>query len=445
MQATNRVFRLHPGEFPLILILGLVLLVNSLTMQLGGIVAVSGFLNTGGINSILIVYLVDYALIFLSGGFQSLIVDRFDRTKLVKAMALLFALVYLVLRLLFLWGAPDWLNYAITFVFAEQQFVFFPLVFWVLANDLYSMEQSKRLFPLISSLSFVGELIGIGLAIAAPAIMLAINVSIEEVLTLNALLYLGAWLALHFGLRNMKPRITVRQKQTLRETLVEGWDFVRNVDSFRYLMYVVVALAACWLMLEFRFLAITNQAYPDQFSYQRFFSIFRLALALGGFAMQVLFTGRLLAAMDLRRAFFVLPVAALVAAVLMMVAPGAVPVIAGIGIYMLARLTVHDSAMKSLESLIPEERRGRASTFIDGYLPAVGVIGGVLLTGAIVLIGHWMKTDLNWLYLIMAALAAMLSILWIYKMQKVYDNSLLNWRLKRRRTTATNVMDKLDF
>mgnify|MGYP001766502174 FL=1 len=52
MQTPNRIVRLHPGEFPLVLILGLVLLVNSLTMQLGGIVAVSGFLNTGGIKSI---------------------------------------------------------------------------------------------------------------------------------------------------------------------------------------------------------------------------------------------------------------------------------------------------------------------------------------------------------------------------------------------------------
>jgi MFS family permease len=112
---------------------------------------------------------------------------------------------------------------------------------------------------------------------------------------------------------------------------------------------------------------------------------------------------------------------------------------------MLARLTIHDSAIKSLESLIPEERRGRASTFLDGYLPAVGVIGGVLLTGVVVLIGQWTQTDLHWLYLVLAAVAAALSIFWVFKMQKVYDNSLLNWRLKRRRTTATSVMDKLDF
>jgi len=104
-----------------------------------------------------------------------------------------------------------------------------------------------------------------------------------------------------------------------------------------------------------------------------------------------------------------------------------------------------EKASTLLESLIPEERRGRASTFLDGYLPAVGVIGGVLLTGVVVLIGQWTQTDLHWLYLVLAAVAAALSIFWVFKMQKVYDNSLLNWRLKRRRTTATSVMDKLDF
>ena len=144
--------------------------------------------------------------------------------------------------------------------------------------------------------------------------------------------------------------------------------------------------------------------------------------------MQALFTSRLLAAMDLRRAFFILPAAALIGAVLMLAFPGATPVIAGIGIYMLARLTIHDSAIKSLESLIPEERRGRASTFLDGYLPAVGVIGGADRSSV-----DWsMDADRSaLLYLVLAAAAGAVHLLGLQDAEGVRQQQL-NWRLKRR-------------
>ncbi|MBP7228252.1 MAG: hypothetical protein KA988_04010, partial [Longilinea sp.] len=66
----GRFFHIRKGESRLVSTLGGVLFINALCSGLAGIVAVSGFLTTGGVNQILLVYLVDYVLILLSSGLQ---------------------------------------------------------------------------------------------------------------------------------------------------------------------------------------------------------------------------------------------------------------------------------------------------------------------------------------------------------------------------------------
>jgi AAA family ATP:ADP antiporter len=109
------------------------------------------------------------------------------------------------------------------------------------------------------------------------------------------------------------------------------------------------------------------------------------------------------------------------------------------------RDTTDDSARKSFQALVPEERRGRVSTFMSNYLPALGTIVACLIAGVIVLIGLAQNSELHIIYLIVAAIAAAFAIWAIFKMRAVYDNSMMNWRLKRRQRGTSSVLDKLDF
>ena len=111
----QRFFRLQPREVGLVLALGFLLFGNSMARQVSGIVAVSGFLNTSSVNSMLLVLGIDYVFVLLVGGLQSLIVDRFNRIKLMAGVSLAFALAFLVLRLMFALGAPGWLNYSVMY------------------------------------------------------------------------------------------------------------------------------------------------------------------------------------------------------------------------------------------------------------------------------------------------------------------------------------------
>jgi ATP:ADP antiporter, AAA family len=439
----QRVFKMRKRELGLVIALGFLLFGNSLARQVSGIVAVSGFLNSSSVNSMLLVMLVDYTLILIVGGLQSLVVDRFNRVKLIGLVSIGFALVFFVLWLMFVFGAPGWLNYSIMYLIAEQQLILFPVIFWVLANDIFNFAQAKRLFPLIAAWSFVGKLAGIGLAAVSPNLFAWLGLRSEEILLFNALVYVVGYLLIMIALRNVSVRPTVQQTETVRETLTEGWDFVKGVDSFRYLMYAIIALAVADTIIEFRFLVVTDALFVGQAAYQHFYSLYRLAATLISFGVQTFLTSRLINKMQVKNIFLFFPLVVLLGAGGAILSPILWMIAGAMLSVKLVRETVDDSGRKSIQSLVPEERRGRVSTFIDNYLPAAGTILACLLTGAIVLVGLWTKTDLHLVYLSIAFLCGGIALWAVLRLGKVWEKSLLNWRLKRRQRSSDSMISRL--
>ncbi|HRJ75328.1 MAG TPA: hypothetical protein PLX90_04980, partial [Anaerolineales bacterium] len=76
-------FPLRAGESGLVLTLGFILFANYAAMGITKVVSVSGFLSEVKDHYILLVWAIDMVLLILATGLQSLIVDRFDRVKLI--------------------------------------------------------------------------------------------------------------------------------------------------------------------------------------------------------------------------------------------------------------------------------------------------------------------------------------------------------------------------
>ena len=93
---------LREGESKLALTLGFILFSNYAAMGITKVVSVSGFLSEVKDHYILLVWAVDMVLLILATGVQSLIVDRFDRVKLISAVLAIFMLLYAVLPVTFL-------------------------------------------------------------------------------------------------------------------------------------------------------------------------------------------------------------------------------------------------------------------------------------------------------------------------------------------------------
>ncbi|OQA19968.1 MAG: hypothetical protein BWY63_01609 [Chloroflexi bacterium ADurb.Bin360] len=437
--------KVQPGERGLVFALGFILLASALAGEISGIVSVSNFLEASGANGILIVWIIDMAVMLVMTGLQSLFVDRFSRIAIMRTMTLGFVGAFVILRLLFTFGAPSSLTYGFLYLLSTQQLLIFPIFFWLLANDVFDMSQTKRLFPIIAGTSFMGSLLGIGFSTVQPALFARTGVPDTEVFTFNVLLYLAIYVVLEMGFKKVKFRETVQKTETVRETLTEGWQFVREVESFRYLMFALAALAICDVILEFRFLAILETTFLTADAYQRFYSLYRLGFVVLAFLLQTFVTGAVINKLSLKQIFFIYPTAALVGLLSMLGLPG---IVTGVGGLLLEKLSVYaidEPARKSFQALVPEERRGRVSIFMDSYLYAGGSIVGALLVLAVIGIGAWVGwSGYHYVYLGVGALAALFALWSIFQMRRVYDKSLFNWRIKRRQRRSS-VLDSLDF
>jgi hypothetical protein len=437
---------MRPGESRLVLALGFLLLANSVAQPLAEITAVANFLPEVGVNNILLVWIVDAMLAFVITGGQSLIIDRFSRKGLMQGLCGVLAAVFGLLWLLFVFGAPAWLNYGLLYLVAQQQWLVFPMVFWVLANDVLDMSQAKRLFPLMASLGFVGRLAGIGLALLWPGMTAQLGLPAQSVLLFCVVVYLAALLVAFTGLRRTRVRYTAYRTESVRETLAEGWDFVREVPLFRFLALVTLALIVCETFLEFHFLAVTERTFSTAASYQMFYSLYRLGLTVASIVVQAFLTSRIIGRVGLKNAFLILPIAALAGATWMLAAATSiVSAVGGVVLQKLPQFTIDESARKSFQALVPEERRGRVSVFVDSYLYSAASIGGSLITGAIVFAGLRLGLPQYYYGYLAAAVAAAGIGLWAaLRLRQVYDSSLLNWRLKRRERRSS-VLDRLQF
>ena len=428
------------------LTLGFLLFANSVAQPLAEITAVANFLPEVGVNNILVVWIIDALLAFVITGGQSLIIDRFNRKRLLQGLCAVLGVVFGLLWLMVVLGAPSWLNYGLLYLVAQQQWLVYPMIFWVLANDVLEMSQARRLLPLMASLGFVGRLVGILLALLWPAMMARLGLPSQTVLLVCIVIYMAALAVAVTGLRRVHMRHTTQRVETMRATLAEGWEFVREVPLFRFLALVTLALIMCETFLEFHFLVITDQTFTTAASYQTFYSLYRLGLTLASIAVQAFLTSRIIDRVGLKNAFLILPIAALAGATWMLAsATSIVSAVGGVVLQKLPQFTVDESARKSFQSLVPEERRGRVSVFIDSYLYSAASIVGSLITGAIVFVGVRLALPQYYYAYLAAAVATAALGLWAaLRLRAVYDSSMLNWRLKRRERRSS-VMDKLQF
>jgi AAA family ATP:ADP antiporter len=169
IERVNKLLKLRPGEWKLVLPLLLLLALNILVVELVQVVATAGFVSNVGVIRLPWVWIVDMVALLIFGGLYSLVVDRMKRVNLVAWLMGGFAFFYLVIHLLFTYGIPGGLNYFLLFILADQQFFVFPLAFWALANDVYRVAEAKRLFPVIGVGYAFGSIIGNSLAAGSAA------------------------------------------------------------------------------------------------------------------------------------------------------------------------------------------------------------------------------------------------------------------------------------
>ena len=437
-----QLFRMRPGEAGLVFALGLVLFVNYAAMGITKVISVSGFLSQVKDQYILLVWAVDMVLLILATGLQSLVVDRFDRVKLMLVVLLVFAGLYGLLPFAFITHViPSSISYTLIYLLNDQQWRFFPVVFWILVNDVFDPAAGRRLLPVIAIFSFIGTIVGLGVA----ALDAQVNFGPVKLLYLNALIFLVGFVIASIGLRKVKITSATRTGVSMKETFVEGWDFIKTIPAFAYLAVGMLIAGAVMTVLLYDVLSDAKLDLGNGF--QAFYANYNLLIAVASIIVQAL-AGRVIEKLGLKNSFLIQPFVMLVGSVTNFFIPGYVSSASAQGVARVGYDTIDLSNRKAFQALVPNEKRGRVSMFIDSYLPSLGTIIGSLVTFGIIAAGLGLGLGRGVYSLVYLGVGIALSILAIwaaFRVRSTYDQSMLNWQLKRRTRGSSGVLDKLDF
>jgi ATP:ADP antiporter, AAA family len=437
----SQMFRLRQGEANLVLALGFALFINDVTMGISKVVSVSGFLSKYNDYYILPVWAVDMALLVLATGFQSLVIDRFHRLKLFGGITLGLVILYGLLSITFsINNFPLQASYTLLYLLTDQQWLIFPLIFWILVNDIFDPAQARRLFPLIGTFAFVGTIAGLLVA----QLDAFLGFGPVKLLIFNSIVSLLATIIVFTTLRKTAIRHNPQESVSISQALSGGWLFIRDVPAFRYLSLSMVAAGVTLTILLYDTLSDASLQFGDHF--QSFYALYSLVIAVVSILIQFL-SGKIIEKLGLKDSFLVLPFTMLISSVANFFVPGFISSASTQGFSRVIVQTVDQSSRKSFQAMVPAEKRGRVSLFIDSYLPSLGTIVGSLITYGIIWRGvsrGIARQTFTSYYLGVAIVAALVAVTASLLMRSVYDQSMFNWQLKRR-SRGSSVMDKLDF
>ncbi len=432
---------LRPGEIGLVFTLAVILFVNYAAMGVTKVISVSGFLSQVKDQYILLVWAVDMVLLILATGLQSLVIDRFDRIKLMFIVLLIFTGLYALLPLAFLSKfIPSSISYTLIYLLNDQQWRFFPVIFWILVNDIFDPAAGRRLLPVIGVFAFLGTIVGLGVA----AVDAQVHFGPVKLLYLNALVFFVGFIVAYFGLHKVKIISATRAAGSMRETFTEGWDFIRTVPAFAYLALGMLLAGAVMTVLLYD--ALSDAELTLRTGFQAFYANYSLLIAVSSIIFQAL-AGRVIEKLSLKNSFLIQPVIMLIASITNFFIPGYISSASAQGVARVNYDTIDSSNRKAFQALVPNEKRGRVSMFIDSYLPSFGTILGSLITFGIITagLGLGLKRDVYALIYLGVGIAFSALAIWsAFRVRSTYEKSMLNWQLKRRTRGSSGILDKLD-
>ena len=439
---------IKPEEYKQVFSFMLILALSTLVLELSDVIATGGFVSNVGPDNIVFLWIADMLITIVTAGIYALAVDRMDRLKLLKWLSLGFAAVFLVMRILFMLKFPDWAAYPLLYILTDQFYAIFPLAFWAMVNDFYTSAEAKRLYPIIIMGSALGSISGNGLAALSGWILQRTGGDASSLLIVGAILLLVTMLILQFAL----PKRTVNARQSrdegdVRQTIKVGWDYIKNVPIFTFLAISMVLSGLAFTIIEYHFIFEVDRAVSrNPLQFQAFYGTFKIILIISILSVQAFISGRFLERIGLKNSFIFQPVALALASLLAALMQGVMGAAVAKYLVRLVQQSWDEPARKSLQNLIPDERRGRVAVMIDRYFYDISTIVGSLVLGLLLFLRNLSfisQGQIINVYLGLAIAAALIAITAGFRLRAKYEQSLLDWRLSRSRRKSA--LDGIEF
>lgn len=357
-------------------------------------------------------------------------VDRFARVRVLVWGAGMYAVAFGLVLAMLAFGVGASVPNALAWVLADQMNFLVPLMIWALAGDVFTAGQGINVFPRMSRWLLGGQVAGLLVAVASPFAFDAIDISLTWLLALPVLACVAVMLILPRALRGAATSAGHGEVETATQALRNTRSLIAELPAFRWLMRVSLLVMAAGAIIEFGFLDVSGARMADAGDIQVFYAGVSLVGFCACLLVQAKVTPRILNRQGVAKALRVLPLAAVVGAVVMLlggllenVVLAAVALLA----WRIPRWSLDASARQSAQATVPDERRARSSLLIDLVPFAGGLIFVALPVGLAV------ATDSLWVAPVLGLVLAAASFRMSRQVTKTWDDTQLSYRLKRRR------------
>jgi hypothetical protein len=402
-------------------------------------VAASQVIALAGPKALIITYPLGGIGLLIAGLLQFKFVDAAERLKVLRIVTFAYALVFIVALIFLSASLLPIVAVVIMWLLADQLNYLVPLLIWSLAGDEFNVAEGRKIFGWIVAWTYGGQVVGMLLAAVSPPFLDHFGINLTALLILDPIICIvvGVWLP-----RRMRGSFAGRglaRVESLKESFASSRDFINGVPIWRSLLVASTVTFVAGMTGLIAFMAGESQIIGDDASQlQMFYGSVMLVSFLICWGIQALAAQRLQDRFGIPGMLLILPTATVVSGVMIALGIGLHSLVflgLGLGLWFIPRWSLDENARRAALALVPDERRTRVSFVLD----LVPISAGLIIAGPIAAVGIL----LGWLWLVpvAAALIAVCAIPIFLKVRRGWEDSLLNWRLRRRKQNRTLGLD----
>lgn len=406
------------------------------------VAAASQMIALAGTGSLLIIYPLGGLILLLVAVLQYRYVDHQSRLRVARIASFGYAIVL---------GAA-WLGLTLDFIpivsagviwlLADQINFLLPLLIWSIAADEFNVAEGRKVFGWLVAWTYVGQVGGLALAFVVPFIFEPLGLPLTTLLILAPLIMVvvGIWLP-----RAMKSSSASKgsdKDDTYSDSFKGAIEFVQGVPIWRSLIAAstLTFIAGSVVIMGFS-IGVGDIVGSDAKNLQLIFSGTWLAAIAVCWLLQTFVAEKIENKLGVPGTLLILPIATAIAAIALafgIVTESIVILVIAITIWRIPRWSLDENARRGALSLVPDEKRTRVSFLMDLAPVAIGLV----LASPIVLFAD--VVGLPWLAGAIALVFAALAIPIAKRVLDGWEDSLSNWRLRRRKRNRAISLDVLD-
>jgi len=395
------------------------------------VVAASEMIALAGTGSLLIIYPIGGLGLIVLGLLQFRLVDGSARLRVLRYASLIYAVLFAGALALITGGIIPIVATGLIWVLADQLNYLLPLLIWSLAGDEFNVAEGRKIFGWLVAWTYLGQVAGLLVALLTPALFSRLGVDLTVLLIIAPLvcLVVGVWLPR--AMRGSSAAKGTAKREGYGESLKGAAEFINGVPIWRSLVAAstLTFIAGSTVIMGYS-VGVGDIVGRDAATLQVIFAGVWLAALSTCWVIQHFFAERVADRWGVPGTLFILPIATISATIVLALGFGLQSIallIAAILIWRLPRWSLDENARRGALALVPDERRTRVSFIVDLMPVAVGLV----LSAPIVLVG--VVTDRLWISAVIGTAFGLVGAVFSWKVVKGWDDSLTNWRLRRRK------------